>query len=608
MTLVIVTDSNWNSVAFWNSVSSSGPGSTLDFSALDTNFGLDLEQLAGFFTISRNASTFSVGQVGTPSVDATFASGTLLSFFTRIIGTDGQDIVVGSEAGDTILGGGGDDQLSGLGGDDTLEGGVGDDRLIGDLDGVFPQPGDGDDTLRGGEGNDILDGGGGTNFLDGGPGDDDIDSLGVDDTVIGGDGDDTILLDGSGTIDAGMGNDNVTIRGTGVAFLGAGNDFATAFISSFPGEPDQGATIFGGEGNDFIDGGPSDFIYGDEGDDDLFGSRGATLFGGTGNDLLFLIGDVDADGGEGDDEFTFRSGGTMTGGLGSDTYILATNFAGDPGDTTITDFDSSQDFIDFGPYYDHMRELRADFEDNLRLDQSNGFDTKGNPVDYSNNASFADLSFSFSFTGGSATGSFFTADSTNVLCFAAGTLILTETGEVPIETLRVGDRVITRDNGPRPIIFVAAKQLDHSSLVRNPKMRPIVIAPDLIGATDRLIVSPQHCLLMRDERGDEMLVKAAHLARMKGGKARIAFGRRTITYVHVMFEEHQVIYANGAPAESFYPGPQALKTLHPFKLHQLLSLFPRLASEGAETTYGPPARTTSRWCKMPKYLAEMQCA
>ena len=119
----------------------------------------------------------------------------------------------------------------------------------------------------------------------------------------------------------------------------------------------------------------------------------------------------------------------------------------------------------------------------------------------------------------------------------------------------MGDRVVTRDNGPQPVLWASAQRLDRRALAHNPKLRPVVIAPELIGAEDRLIVSPQHCLLMRDEGGDEVLVRAAHLARMRGGKARVAHGRATVTYVHILLEAHEVIYANGAPAESFYPGP-----------------------------------------------------
>ena len=101
----IVTASNWNSAAFWNGIDVSGPGHTLDFSALPSNFSVDFYPAATRILVSDGTNFFIIGDSdyggGTA---ATMAGTTQLEFFTTVIGSDGNDMVDGGVNDDTVIG------------------------------------------------------------------------------------------------------------------------------------------------------------------------------------------------------------------------------------------------------------------------------------------------------------------------------------------------------------------------------------------------------------------------------------------------------------------------------------------------------------------------
>jgi hypothetical protein len=114
-------------------------------------------------------------------------------------------------------------------------------------------------------------------------------------------------------------------------------------------------------------------------------------------------------------------------------------------------------------------------------------------------------------------------------------------------------------------------------------------------------VSPQHGVLQRLE-GEETLVRATHLARMRGGGARVMHGCRSVTYVHVMFEAHQIVFAAGTASESFFPGPQAIGALAPEARAEMLTLFPGLKTGRPFAEYGLHARDFARFRDLPDSL------
>ncbi len=122
-----------------------------------------------------------------------------------------------------------------------------------------------------------------------------------------------------------------------------------------------------------------------------------------------------------------------------------------------------------------------------------------------------------------------------MVCFPAGTRILTNKGDQLIETLRVGDMIATRDNGLQPLRWIGSKQVTAIG-----KAAPICIKLGALNNTRDLLVSPNHRMLL-----------------------------------------------DVGSSESFFPGEPALNALEDDTRAEVLSLFPELkdrkASEFAST-------------------------
>jgi hypothetical protein len=81
-----------------------------------------------------------------------------------------------------------------------------------------------------------------------------------------------------------------------------------------------------------------------------------------------------------------------------------------------------------------------------------------------------------------------------------------------------------------------------------------------------------------------------------------------VTYIHLMFNAHQIVFANGAPSESFYPGPMALSALASPARRELCHLFPELFVKPADAVFGPRARHVLRRRDLPGHLSEIRAA
>ncbi len=80
---------------------------------------------------------------------------------------------------------------------------------------------------------------------------------------------------------------------------------------------------------------------------------------------------------------------------------------------------------------------------------------------------------------------------------------------------------------------------------------------------------------------DEVRVAAKHLLALDG--VEIADDLRIVTYLHFLCAHHEVVFAEGAPSESLYTGPEALKSVGAAARAEIFSLFPSLAhAEGAD--------------------------
>lgn len=174
-----------------------------------------------------------------------------------------------------------------------------------------------------------------------------------------------------------------------------------------------------------------------------------------------------------------------------------------------------------------------------------------------------------------------------LICFCAGTLILTPEGEVPVEELKVGDLVITRDGTEVPIRWIGRKRLSAGALHRNPKLRPVRIRRGTFGEgrpRRDLRVSPQHRVLLEGWAvemlfgEDCMLAPAKQLVDGLGITVEPVEGPED--YFHIMLDRHEILLSEGLPTESFHPGEWTMRGLSEPTRRELLALFPELAATG----------------------------
>ena len=182
-----------------------------------------------------------------------------------------------------------------------------------------------------------------------------------------------------------------------------------------------------------------------------------------------------------------------------------------------------------------------------------------------------------------------------VTCFTPGTLIATARGPVAVERLAPGDLIMTRDHGLQPLRWVGRRDLSLADLIAGPKLQPVRIAAGALGAglpLRDMLVSPQHRMLMTGARAemlfgeDEVLVAALHLTALPGVEQVLTRG---VTYLHLMFDNHEVIEADGAWSESFQPAARSLRDLGDEQRAEIVALFPDLAGGPVSV---PAARLT----------------
>ena len=161
-----------------------------------------------------------------------------------------------------------------------------------------------------------------------------------------------------------------------------------------------------------------------------------------------------------------------------------------------------------------------------------------------------------------------------VACFASGSLIETDCGPERIEDLTPGRLIRTLDNGFQPLIWHGQRTV---AAIGN--FAPVRIKSGRLGLTQDLLVSPQHRMLLTGAKvelligQDEAFVSALQLC--AGDFAHQQPGG-SVTYHHLLFDRHQVIFANGAASESLLPCDLALGGMGHEARAEVLALFPKL--------------------------------
>ena len=175
----------------------------------------------------------------------------------------------------------------------------------------------------------------------------------------------------------------------------------------------------------------------------------------------------------------------------------------------------------------------------------------------------------------------FNVNNSNIVCFTRGTLVSTKEGDVPIETLSVGDLIATLDHGFRPVRLIVHRKLNFPQ--DESKHKPIEFKPGSLGPglpRRTLCVSPQHRIFVSSQDGEAtghacgMLVAAKGLTHHRGVRQKL--GCKDVEYYHLIFDCHEVIFSEGVATESFYPGHVALGTLDDETRKECLAIFPQL--------------------------------
>lgn len=373
------------------------------------------------------------------------------------------------------------------------------------------------DSLSGTAGDDIIDGGSNTDTLDGGAGNDSLYGGSGDDTLFGGAGDDS--LDGGSQDDllsGGAGDD--TLEGA------SGDD-----------------VLSGGDGGDFLDGGSGqDSLFGGAGDDTLFGDHGSDLMDGGAGDDLILAGAYDG---------------------GQDTIV----FGPDSGHDTALGFSPVDDVIHIGGASIDDVILTATADPRIWVLTLDGVPGASLTLD-----------FSFYWDGGVTLEELeaqVVSDEDFVLpndpypspiCLTTGAMVAVPGGTRPVERLRAGDLVLTRDAGPQPVRAVLRNRIPAAAMAADPALRPVRIGRGAFGADlpqRDMLVSLQHAFLAWDGRPNgkgEVLIRARHIAEEMGRAGLVERPARAVTYHHLLMDRHHLILADGVWTETVFTGDQAL--------------------------------------------------
>jgi hypothetical protein len=131
-------------------------------------------------------------------------------------------------------------------------------------------------------------------------------------------------------------------------------------------------------------------------------------------------------------------------------------------------------------------------------------------------------------------------------CYARGTRLLAERGEIAIEDLRIGDRLAVASGGFRPVVWIGKRRLD---LRRHPRpwaVQPVRVLAQAFGAglpRRDLWLSPGHNIAVE--------VALIPISALVNGASIVQERREATEYWHVDLDAHDVIMAEGLPAESY---------------------------------------------------------
>jgi Ca2+-binding RTX toxin-like protein len=467
---------------------------------------------------------------------------------------------------------------------DTIHGTSMDDVIYGyDYNGTKPTSGvismfglDGTNTLYAGSGTTSLYGGPGTNTLVGGAGDDSFYVYNNQTTVTDAHttGNNTLFAIGVSYV-LPVNVDRIELFGSGLT--ATGNNQGDTFY-----DDPSGSTLIGGAGNDIFNvsnvattviespNGGDDTVFasvnytvpenvetltlsrpgltatGNDQNDHMFAdASGSTLIAGSGNDYIA--------GGVGNDTIVAGAGhDQLFGGGGNDTFIFKST-ADATINTTIGDFISGQDKIDLSGIATSAGELLT-FSNSgtftLVAGQVIADRITGNEVVLEGDLK-GDGNASFQITVYGASGAAPNIQATDLIlsamtCFRSGTCIATDRGEVCVDQLSIGDRVVTAGGELRPIVWIGHRRID---INRHPD--PEAVWPVRVRANAFGRGQPRRDLWLSPEHAVSVAGRLIPIGRLINGGAIQQERVDHVVYWHVELESHDVLLAEGLATESY---------------------------------------------------------
>lgn len=164
--------------------------------------------------------------------------------------------------------------------------------------------------------------------------------------------------------------------------------------------------------------------------------------------------------------------------------------------------------------------------------------------------------------------------------------VRTPLGPRRVEMLHPGDMVVTRGNGLQPVRMIWTRTVTAAQMRDRPELAPIRLKPRAVGpmmpARD-LRIAAGHRALIPGYRISGVADDQPCLMRLDGlaaasDAAFVDFGAETVTFYNLVFDNHQVVCAEGLPVETYRPSPGAFAHLDVATREQMLELFPKLAS------------------------------
>lgn len=183
----------------------------------------------------------------------------------------------------------------------------------------------------------------------------------------------------------------------------------------------------------------------------------------------------------------------------------------------------------------------------------------------------------------------------SVICFTPETRLATPDGPRAVAELSPGDEILTKDDGPQPIRWVGSRRMSGARLFAMPDLRPVRIRGGALGGEvpdAELLVSPDHRMVVKGAIAEalfnspEVLVRARDM--INDRTITVDHRPQSVTYVHLMLDRHQIVFANGLESETFHPASTPFEAIAPDQRGSLLEQLPEIDRDAS--LYGAFAR------------------